>query len=88
MLSVMFPAPLVMFCHSYATLHISLSRFYGPQVSSLPNSIGTWVEEYEKSVAFEVTGPNPYLFPLTTDWGRGHSSSGWTQLVKQVFLRH
>ena len=36
----------------------------------------------------EMLPPNPYLFPLATDWERGHSSSGWTQLVKSVFKRH
>ena len=63
----------------------SRSRFYGPQLSSLPESIGVWVAEYEKSIALEMAGPNSYLFPLSTDWGRGHSSSGWTQLVKVIY---
>ena len=61
------------------------SRFYGPQVSSLPKGIGEWVQKYEESITFEFTGDNPYLFSLASDWQRGMSSSQWCSFVKGVF---
>ena len=64
------------------------SRFYGPTIHTHPSGIGQWVSVFEASLVFEMTGANPFLFPLTTDWERGHSSSGWTSLVKSVFKRH
>ena len=64
------------------------SRFYGPQVSTLPATIQPFVEEYEKSLVFEVTGENPYLFSMAASYQYGQSSSAWTQLVKSAFLRH
>ena len=67
---------------------LQTSRFYGPTIHTLPPGIGQWVAAYEASVQLELLPPNPYLFPLATDWERGHSSSGWTQLVKSVFKRH
>ena len=64
------------------------SRFYGPQISTLPATIQPFVEEYEKSLAFEPTGANPYLFSMASSYQYGQSSSGWTQLVKACFQRH
>ena len=60
---------------------------YGPQVSTLPDSIGVWVARYEESIVFEITGENPYLFSMSSSWERGLSSSAWTQAVKAVFER-
>lgn len=67
---------------------LSRSRFYGPVVSTLPATIQPFVEEYEKSIVFEVTGPNPYLFPMASSHQYGQSSSAWSQLVKGCFQRH
>ena len=64
------------------------TRFYGPVLSTLPESIGDWVSEYEQSIAFEMKPEQPYLFSLASDWERSHSSSSWCQLVKSVMLRH
>ena len=66
----------------------SCSRFYGPTIHSLPANLGDWVAEWERSIQFEVLPEKPFLFPMATDWARGYSSSGWTQLVKGVFQRH
>ena len=65
------------------------SRFYGPQVSTLPAGIQPFVEAYEQSLVWEpFVGDNPYLFPLASSHQYGQSSSGWTQLVKSVFERY
>ena len=64
------------------------SRIYGPTIHTLPALIQPWVEAYEQSIALDPTGPNPYLFSMASDWGRGHSSSAWTALVKSCFQRH
>ena len=40
------------------------TRFYGPVVSTLPDSIGEWVSEYEQSIAFEMKPDQPYLFSM------------------------
>ena len=64
------------------------SRFYGPQVSTLPAAIQPFVEAYEKSLVFEPTGDNPYLFSMQRSYQYGHSSSAWSQLVKACFQRH
>ena len=64
------------------------SRFYGPQISTLPATIQPFVEEYEKSLTFELTGDNPYLFSMASSYQYGHSSSAWSQLVKSCFQRH
>ena len=64
------------------------SRFYGPQVSTLPATIQPFVEAWEATLVFECTGENPYLFPTAGSYQYGQTSSGWTQLVKSVFERH
>ena len=46
------------------------------------------MDAYERSIAFELTGDNPYLFSQASSWQYGHSSSAWTQLVKVCFQRH
>ena len=66
----------------------SRSRFYGPQISTLPAAIQPFVEAYEATLVFEPTGDNPYLFPMASSYQYGHSSSAWTQLVKSCFQRH
>ena len=60
----------------------------GPQISTLPAAIQPFVEAYEQSIVFEMTGENPYLFSQASHWQYGHSSSAWTQLVKGCFQRH
>mgnify|MGYP006191119067 CR=1 FL=1 len=60
----------------------------GPQISTLPATIQPFVEAYEASIVFEVTGDNPYLFSMASSYQYGQSSSGWSQLVKACFLRH
>ena len=67
---------------------LARSRFYGPQISTLPATIQPFVEAYEQSIVFEMTGDNPYLFSQASSWQYGHSSSAWTQLVKGCFQRH
>ena len=71
-----------------STLRHKTSRFYGPTIHTLPEAIQPWVEEYERSIELEYKPDNVYLFPMATDWSRGHSSSSWTALVKACFLRH
>ena len=44
------------------------SRFYGPQISTLPAAIQPFVEAYEQSIVFEMTGDNPYLFSQASSW--------------------
>ena len=63
------------------------SRFYGPQISTLPLSIQPFVEAFEESLVFEPVGENPYLFH-TSSYQYGQSSSGFCQLVKACFQRH
>jgi hypothetical protein len=63
------------------------SRFYGPQISTLPLSIQPFVEAFEESLVFEPVGDNPYLFH-TSSYQYGQSSSGFCQLVKACFQRH
>jgi hypothetical protein len=46
-----------------------------------------WVARYEDSICWEMTGEHPYLFCMTSSWGRGLSSSAWTQAVKSTFER-
>ena len=71
-----------------STLRHKTSRFYGPTIHMLPEAIQPWVEEYERSIELEYKPDHVYLFPMATDWSRGHSSSSWTALVKACFLRH
>ena len=71
-----------------STLRHKTSRNYGPTIHSLPASLSEWVAEWERSTELEPLPDSPYLFPMATDWSRGYSSSGWTQLVKGVFMRH
>ena len=60
----------------------------GPQVSTLPATIQPFVELYEKSIAFEFTGDNPYLFATANSHQYGLTSSAWTSFIKGVFTRH
>ena len=64
------------------------SRFYGPQISTLPTTIQPFVEAYEATLVFEPVPPNPYLFSMASSYEYGHSSSAWSQLVKACFQRH
>ena len=70
-----------------STPRLARNGSYGPQVSTLPDSIGVWVARYEESLVFEMTGENPYLFSMSSSWERGLSSSAWTQAVKAVMER-
>ena len=67
---------------------LARSRFYGPQVSTLPAGIQPFVEAYERPLALEPTGDNPYLFSMASSYQYGHSSSAWSQVVKACFQRH
>ena len=69
-------------CPARRVSRASRSRFYGPQISTLPATIQPFVEEYEASLVFEFTGDNPYLFSMASSYQYGQSSSAWSQLVK------
>ena len=55
-------------------------------ISTLPDSIGIWVDLYEQSLVFDFC-TNPYLFAMQSCFERGLSSSAWTQCVKSCFDR-